>query len=73
MIFGRDKELKDLISLLCVPMNGDEVCPKRRRGMENLTIASTSNQATVPGGNGPVMTSVSVLSIVGIGGIGKTT
>ncbi|CAL4914916.1 unnamed protein product [Urochloa decumbens] len=37
-IFGRAQELKDVISLLGVPMNGSKVCPKRRR-MGNSTFS----------------------------------
>ena len=72
-IFGRDDEIKELIRLLGVPANnrGGPSRPKRKR---SAACSSASNQVSAAlDNNEATITSVPVLSIVGIGGVEKTT
>ncbi|RLN08872.1 disease resistance protein RGA2-like [Panicum miliaceum] len=59
-IFGREKELEEVIRLLGVPTYGSGSSSKRKRSSN-----ATNNEPRVP--------FVPVLPIVGIGGVGKTT
>uniref|UniRef100_A0ACD5YAN9 Uncharacterized protein n=1 Tax=Avena sativa TaxID=4498 RepID=A0ACD5YAN9_AVESA len=66
-IFGRDKELKQLLGLLNVP-----TFSKRKRTTSSVS-ASTSTSASNHVSNESGMISLPVLPIAGIGGVGKTT
>ncbi|XP_044955351.1 putative disease resistance protein RGA1 [Hordeum vulgare subsp. vulgare] len=66
-IFGRDKELKQLLGFLNVP-----TFPKRKRATSSAK-ASTSKSASNHASDESRIFSLHVLPIVGIGGVGKTT
>jgi Leucine-rich repeat (LRR) protein len=59
IVYGRDKELNDIVRLLGVPRSGSE--GKKRAKQKNMSDFDTRK------GN------LSVLSILGMGGVGKTT
>ncbi|KAM3405689.1 hypothetical protein ACQJBY_008289 [Aegilops geniculata] len=62
-IFGRDKELERVLGCLIVPRNS-----KRRR--ETCSVSALRSNHV---GNGSRISSLRVLPIAGIGGVGKTT
>ena len=72
-IFGRDEEKDKLIRLLGVPTN-NTAGPSGHKRKRSGVCSSASNQicATIDT-NEATVTSVLVLPIVGIGGVGKTT
>ncbi|XBI60828.1 hypothetical protein VPH35_041705 [Triticum aestivum] len=66
-IYGRDKELKEVLGFLNVP-----ICPKRKRATSPMNAStSTSSRNHVNGES--IILSLPVLVITGIGGVGKTT
>ncbi|CAM0901629.1 unnamed protein product [Alopecurus aequalis] len=67
-IFGHDMELKKIIGFLCNPINNNNANPKRQKGNGAVDV-STSNQVSYDSS----IANLTVLPIVGIGGVGKTT
>uniref|UniRef100_A0A8R7TPQ0 Uncharacterized protein n=2 Tax=Triticum urartu TaxID=4572 RepID=A0A8R7TPQ0_TRIUA len=66
-IYGREKELNQVLGFLNVP-----ICPKRKRATSPMNaLASTSSSNHVNGES--IILSLPVLVITGIGGVGKTT
>ncbi|KAM3405639.1 hypothetical protein ACQJBY_008254 [Aegilops geniculata] len=66
-IFGRDKELKQILGFLNVPKNS-----KRKRASSSIN-ASSSTSASNQVRNESRILNLHVLPIAGIGGVGKTT
>ncbi|XP_048557790.1 disease resistance protein RGA2-like [Triticum urartu] len=66
-IFGRDKELEQVLGSLNVPTH-----PKRKRATSSIN-ASTSTSSSNHVNGGPLISSLPVLVVAGIGGVGKTT
>ncbi|SPT16027.1 unnamed protein product [Triticum aestivum] len=66
-IFGREKEVKQVLGFLNVP-----TCPKRKRATSSIN-ASTSTSSSNHVNGGPTILSLPVLVVAGIGGVGKTT
>ncbi|XP_037482638.1 putative disease resistance protein RGA4 [Triticum dicoccoides] len=66
-IYGRDKELKEVLGFLNVP-----ICPKRKRATSPMN-ASTSTSSSNHVNSELTILSLPVLVITGIGGVGKTT
>ncbi|XP_025801246.1 putative disease resistance protein RGA4 isoform X2 [Panicum hallii] len=65
-LFGRDKEMNELIRLLGVHRNGS-IAPSKRKRTGSGIVVSAENYNEV------AMACVPVLPIVGIGGVGKTS
>ncbi|KAF7012652.1 hypothetical protein CFC21_026821 [Triticum aestivum] len=66
-IFGREKELKQVLGFLNVPTR-----PKRKRATSSI-CASTSTSSSNHVNAEPKISSLPVLVVAGIGGVGKTT
>ncbi|XP_037482632.1 putative disease resistance protein RGA4 [Triticum dicoccoides] len=66
-IFGRGKELKQILGSLNVPTH-----PKRKRETSSI-YASTSTSSSNHVNGEPIISSLPVLVVAGIGGVGKTT
>ncbi|XP_037482634.1 putative disease resistance RPP13-like protein 1 [Triticum dicoccoides] len=66
-IFGREKELKQVLGFLNVPTR-----PKRKRATSSIS-ASTSTSSSNHVNAEPKISSLPVLVVAGIGGVGKTT
>uniref|UniRef100_A0A8R7PME9 NB-ARC domain-containing protein n=1 Tax=Triticum urartu TaxID=4572 RepID=A0A8R7PME9_TRIUA len=66
-IFGREKEVKQVLGFLNVPTR-----PKRKRATSSIN-ASTSTSSSNHVNGEPIISSIPVLVLSGIGGVGKTT
>ncbi|SPT20969.1 unnamed protein product [Triticum aestivum] len=66
-IFGREKEVKQVLGFLKVPTH-----PKRKRATSSIN-ASTSTSSSNHVNGEPKILSLPVLVVAGIGGVGKTT